>query len=373
MTAQRWFKHGKWPKKLVNIHYYSIVSFVLLLVTGILLFTPVLHAQLIPYLKLLLRVHIALGIIFAVTLLTPFVARLPLGKLIRRLDWWFPMVFGAGIVVTGVMLWISPYASVTWISTSFRWHGWLSYVLAGWLVVHGTYKAFSYRPARQGVNAQLDPERRMFVRWLSAGLAGTLLLVVLDPVKGLARVATGTRKTTAVQADSAFAAYYTVTGNYPSIHLSDYKLTVDGLVSKPVELSFTDIQQLPGTDETRDFHCVTGWSAAGVQWSGVHLKSIMNVVSPHAQVRFVHFYSQDGAYTESLSLAEATDPSVMLAYRMNGAHLPVQQGFPLRLVVPKMFGYKSIKWVNRIEFSDQPLTGYWEARGYSSEAWVGTL
>lgn len=174
MAAQRWFRHGKWSRKLVNLHYYSIVSFVLLLVTGILLFTPVLHAQLIPYLKLLLRVHIALGIIFAVTLLTPFVSRLPMGKLIRRLDWWFPMVFGAGIVVTGVMLWISPYASVTWISTSFRWHGWLSYVLAGWLVVHGTYKAFSYRPASQGVNAQLDPERRMFVRWLSAGLAGNL-------------------------------------------------------------------------------------------------------------------------------------------------------------------------------------------------------
>jgi DMSO/TMAO reductase YedYZ molybdopterin-dependent catalytic subunit len=113
------------------------------------------------------------------------------------------------------------------------------------------------------------------------------------------------------------------------------------------------------------------FSVPNVQWKGVHLKSLIHLVKPSPQASYVHFYLFDGVYTESLSLSEALHPTVMLAYQLNGKPLSTKQGFPLRLVVPTMYGYKSIKWVNRVEFSDKPLVGYWEARGYSTEAYLG--
>ncbi len=100
-----WFKHGKWPKWMVQLHYYTIISFVVLMLTGVALFLSSVHAALISYLPIIYYVHIALGIIFGVTLLSPLWAQLPVGKLIRRLDWFFPLVFGTIIVITGFFIW----------------------------------------------------------------------------------------------------------------------------------------------------------------------------------------------------------------------------------------------------------------------------
>ena len=107
-------------------------------------------------------------------------------------------------------------------------------------------------------------------------------------------------------------------------------------------------------------------------WDGLSIKALATLVQPLSQAKYVHFYSADGVYTESLSLAEAYDPTVLLAYGMQGQPLLTRQGYPIRLVVPKMYGYKSIKWVNRVTFSDQPLVGYWEQRGYPNEAFLGS-
>lgn len=369
---KRWFNHGKWPQWMVQLHYYTIVSFLLLLLSGVALFWPAVHAPLIRYLPIIYYAHIVLGIIFAVTLLIPVVARWPLGKLIRRLDWLFPLVFGSGIVITGMLIWQVNWFPTTWRSVAFHWHGWMSYVLTAWLLIHATYKALSYRPADEGVNARVDPSRRRFLQWVGSGLVGTAVLVILDPVAILKTLLQpgGARGTTG-GTGSDFAAYYTVTNGYPTADLSNYRLSVDGLVNHPVTLSWGEVIALETTQEQVDFHCVTGWSVANVKWKGVHLTSILDLVKASSTARFVNFYSFDGAYTESLSLTEALDPTVMLAYELNGQPLSTQQGFPLRLVVPKMYGYKSIKWVNRVEFSDHPLVGYWEARGYSSAAYLG--
>ena len=370
--VKRWFAHGKWPKWMVQLHYYTIGSFILLLISGIALFWPPVHATLIRYLPIIYYVHIVFGIIFGLTLLIPIVTRLPLGKLIRRLDWLLPLVFGSGIVLTGMLVWQVSWFPTTWRSVAFQWHGWMSYVLATWLLVHAVYKALSYRPADDGMNARVDPSRRQFLQWVGSGIAGTAVLVILDPVAILKTVlqprnsiASGGGTT------SDFAAYYTVTNGYPSADLSTYHLTIDGLVSQPVTLSWAEFTALEAAQEEVDFHCVTGWSVPNVKWQGVHMQALLNLAKPSSATRYVNFYSFDGAYTESLPLAEALDPTVLLAYRLNGQPLSTQQGFPVRLVVPKMYGYKSIKWVNRVEFSDKPLVGYWEARGYASEAYIG--
>jgi DMSO/TMAO reductase YedYZ molybdopterin-dependent catalytic subunit len=355
---------------MVRLHYYSIISFALLLLTGIALFWPPVHAVLIAYLPVIYDVHVALGLIFAVTLLTPFVVKGSLKKWIRRLDWLFPLLLGAMIVVTGFMVWRVTWFPTTWRSVAFHWHGNVSYTLGAWLMIHAIYKAVGYRPSQTGLNPRVDPERRMFLRWLGTGVAGAVVITAIDPVTWLTRALQFGAKAGAAADGSGFAAFYTVTDGYPSTDLSTYRLKVDGLVKQPAILTWPHVLALTQGEETTDFHCVTGWSVPNVRWEGVHIQTLVSLVQPTSAAKYVHFYSLDGVYTESLSLAEALDPTVMLAHKLDGQPLAVKQGYPLRLVVPKMYGYKSIKWLSRVEFSDRPLTGYWEVRGYPNEAYL---
>jgi DMSO/TMAO reductase YedYZ molybdopterin-dependent catalytic subunit len=357
---------------MVQLHHYTIISFVLLMMTGVALFLPYVHAALISYLPVIYYVHIVLGLIFGVTLLIPLLTQWPVGKVIRRFDWFFPLVFGTVIVVTGFFIWQVTLFPTTWRGLAFHWHGWMSYALSAWLLVHAVYKAIGYRPANDGLNARVDPTRRRFLQWFGTGIVGAAVFTIVDPVGWLTRsfnASNGEEGTSDTATD--FAAYYTVTGGYPVTDLSTYRLKIDGLVAHPMTLKWSDLIALAPLQEQADFHCVTGWSVPNVQWKGVHLKSLIHLVKPSPQASYVHFYSFDGVYTESLSLSEALHPTVMLAYQLNGKPLSTKQGFPLRLVVPTMYGYKSIKWVNRVEFSDKPLVGYWEARGYSTEAYLG--
>lgn len=372
---KRWFKHGKWPKFLSRLHMYTIVSFGLLMVTGIALVNPRVHTVLIPYLPYIYQVHIILGLVFAITLIAPFLPLIPKGKSIRRLDWFMPVFLGGIIVVTGILIWLVTAFPTSWRSAGFIWHGRVSYILGIWILVHAFYKAFGYRPAADGINRKMQPERRAFLRWLGGGLLGSVLLTVVDPASLLSRLIASPESpaaggnTIATRVPS-FPEYYTVTGQFPQVEAAKYRLTVDGLVARPVTLSLADIERLARVSENANFHCVTGWSVANLEWTGLHLSSLAKLTSPLSRVTYVNFYSFDGAYTESMRLSQALDPSVLLAYRLDGKPLRVEQGYPVRLVVPKMYGYKSIKWVSRVEFTDKPVTGYWEARGYPTEAYM---
>jgi len=386
-VAKRFLVHGKWPKILVNLHYYSIISFILLLITGLALWLPSVHTPLIPYLPLLYQVHILLGLIFAVTLLTPLLRLLPAGKQVWRLDWLIPIVFGIGIVITGVLLWGVTVFPVSLRSVSFKFHGDLSYVLAAWLLLHAYTRVLNVRPKRDGVAGRVDLSRRRFLRWSATGVLGSAFLILLDPFTFLSRLlapapsgsktaapgsaANSTSTTTDAYNVPEFGAYYTVTGRYVYLDTKTFTLRVDGLVSNPSTLHWTEIIKLPKTSEIKDFQCVTGWSVPQVTWEGVAIQELVQLVKPSANAKFVNFYSADGQYTESLSLKEALDSSVLLAYSINKQDLPIKQGYPLRLIVPKMYGYKSIKWLNRVEFSAKPLSGFWEQRGYPADAFIG--
>lgn len=374
-----WFRHGKWPKWLVGLHHYTIASFVLLTVTGMLLYLPAVHTPLIPYLRIIYQVHILLGLIFMVTLLTPFMRIMPRDRRIWRLDWLVPILFGAPLVLTGVILWAVTVFPTTIRAESFTWHGILTVVFGAWILIHAFYKALGIRPRANGIAGRVDPDRRMFLKWLGTGLVGGALVTLFDPLSLLSKLASPSKNdagpidaSNSVNAETAvqrFPAYYTVTNGFPKMTLDRYQLQVTGHILKPTTLEWSDIQALPKYMETTDFHCVTGWSVAGVHFAGVHLSQLVSLVTPNSSVKYVNFYSFDGRYTESLKLAEALDPSVLLAYQMDGQPIRQEQGFPLRLVVPKMFGYKSIKWVNRVDFSETPRQGYWEQYGYPNEAY----
>lgn len=369
----QWFKHGKWPRWLVGLHHYTIGSFILLAITGVALYLPAVHTPLIRYLPLIYKVHILLGLIFTVTLITPFLRLLPKGRRVWRFDWALPLLFGAPLVITGIMLWGVTLFPTVERSHAFTWHGILTIVLGAWILIHAFYKALGIRPKAEGVAGRVDPERRMFLRWAGTGVIGAIVVTVIDPMSFVRAIASsggqggsgGTATATGVQ---RFPAYYTIT-SYPKMTLADYRLRVDGSVSTPTTLSWSQIKALPPIKEVKDFHCVTGWSVPSVRWEGIHLSQLAQLVSPSSAVKYVNFYSFDGRYTESMKLSEALDASVILAYQMDGQPLRLEQGYPLRLLVPKMYGYKSIKWVNRVEFSTTPIVGFWEQNGYPTEAY----
>lgn len=150
----------------------------------------------------------------------------------------------------------------------------------------------------------------------------------------------------------------------PQIDPLKFRLTVDGEVNNPLQLSMADIQKLPLTSMIIRHVCVEGWAAI-VQWNGVRLRDLVSLVQPKANVRYIYFKSADG-YSESWDLASALHPQTLMAYQKNGQPLSVDNGAPIRLASPIKLGYKQSKWVTRITLVNNllPSRGYWEDRGY---------
>lgn len=166
--------------------------------------------------------------------------------------------------------------------------------------------------------------------------------------------------------------YNTVEQPVPSFDFRAYRLVIDGLVERPLSLTYDELRALPAVRQVSDFHCVEGWGVDDVRWDGVRLQTIIDMVRPASNAQFVTFHSLGAIYRDSLSLEQARLPDAMIAYDMDGAPLPVDHGLPLRLVMPRMFGYKGPKWVTRIEFRDLQDIGYWEQRGWRVDGWIPT-
>jgi DMSO/TMAO reductase YedYZ molybdopterin-dependent catalytic subunit len=167
---------------------------------------------------------------------------------------------------------------------------------------------------------------------------------------------------------------YSVTANLPRRSIPDYHLRVDGLVQRPLDLTYDDIhQRLPQVSLRRDFQCVTGWRVEDVPWIGVSLHEVLDEAGVLPTATRVRFYSFDGTYTESLTLDQARRDDVLVAHTLEGQPLSREHGGPVRLYVAPMFGYKSLKWLDRIELVDHLVDdgGYWESRGYDLDGWVG--
>jgi DMSO/TMAO reductase YedYZ molybdopterin-dependent catalytic subunit len=164
---------------------------------------------------------------------------------------------------------------------------------------------------------------------------------------------------------------YSVTPNMPSRSTGEYRLTVDGLVDHPHALSYDQLLRLPQTELVREFQCVTGWRVPDVPWQGVTLATLLDRAGVQPSATHLRLYSFDGAYTESLTLDQARRDDVIVAHQMLGGPVSQEHGGPVRLYVAPMYGYKSLKWLERIEVVDRLVPGYWEERGYDIDAWVG--
>jgi DMSO/TMAO reductase YedYZ molybdopterin-dependent catalytic subunit len=146
--------------------------------------------------------------------------------------------------------------------------------------------------------------------------------------------------------------------------LASWKLRVDGLVERPTTFTFSDILSIPRQDQVTDFHCVEGWSVYDVPWNGLHFSELFKRVIPLSKATYLTTYSVGDAYLESIPLETALQAKTLLAYGIDGNTIPLAHGFPLRLVIPRLFGYKNAKYVYRVELTDRPVDGYWVKIGY---------
>ena len=158
-----------------------------------------------------------------------------------------------------------------------------------------------------------------------------------------------------------------ITSINPKIKLETYTLTVDGEVENPVKLSWAEFAALSSVVSVSDFHCVEGWSVRDCQWEGVRIKEIERLVKPKDVAKAVTFECAD-AYGTSLFREELAGDDVLLAYKLNGEALEEGYGFPVRLVVPSKYAYKSALWVVHLRFTKGKDLGFWERRGYSDSA-----
>jgi len=156
-------------------------------------------------------------------------------------------------------------------------------------------------------------------------------------------------------------------GVQPDIPTSGWALHLDGLVEKPVTLSWADFHALPQVEDVSDFHCVTTWSKYDCRWGGVAFTTLYEIVQPRPEAQFVYFSSYDG-YSTNVSLERCLDDDVLVATSFEGAPVPREHGGPARVIIPKLYAWKGAKFVKGITFLAEDKLGFWEVRGYSNTA-----
>jgi DMSO/TMAO reductase YedYZ molybdopterin-dependent catalytic subunit len=152
-------------------------------------------------------------------------------------------------------------------------------------------------------------------------------------------------------------------GSTPRIELRVWRLAVWGLVEEPREFTWEEFTQLPQQRQVCDIHCVTRWSKLDTVWEGVPFREIARLVKPKPEAKFVmeHAY---GDYTTNMALEELLDDDVLLAFNYDDKPLEPEHGGPVRMLVPKLYFWKSAKWLRGLEFMAENKPGFWETYGY---------
>jgi len=156
-------------------------------------------------------------------------------------------------------------------------------------------------------------------------------------------------------------------GNVPRFDRQAWDFKVFGLVEEPVTLSYDELLKLPATRIVADIHCVTGWSKLDTVWEGVLFQEVIKLVRTRSRAEFAMVHCNHG-YSTNVPLEVLMDDDVLLAYRYDDAPLTPEHGYPLRLVVPQRYFWKSAKWVRGVELMAQDRQGFWEVRGYHNDA-----
>jgi DMSO/TMAO reductase YedYZ molybdopterin-dependent catalytic subunit len=152
-------------------------------------------------------------------------------------------------------------------------------------------------------------------------------------------------------------------GSVPSFDPARWDFRVYGLVEAPLALNWKEFNGLPKIQRMSDFHCVTRWSRFDNRWGGVAFRELLARARPKPQAAYVLVHAEQG-FTANVPLADLDREEVLLATHHDGEPLTGDHGFPLRLIVPHLYAWKSVKWVRGLEFLGHDQPGFWEQNGY---------
>jgi DMSO/TMAO reductase YedYZ molybdopterin-dependent catalytic subunit len=152
-------------------------------------------------------------------------------------------------------------------------------------------------------------------------------------------------------------------GSVPRFDPAKWDFHVWGLVENPVRLSWDEFSKLSRTETQSDFHCVTRWSRFDNRWTGVAFREVLKLVGPKPEAKFVLVHAEQG-FTANVPVADLDRDDVLFATHHDGQPLEPDHGYPLRLIVPHLYAWKSVKWVRGLEFFDRDVAGFWEQNGY---------
>jgi DMSO/TMAO reductase YedYZ molybdopterin-dependent catalytic subunit len=156
-------------------------------------------------------------------------------------------------------------------------------------------------------------------------------------------------------------------GAVPRVDLASWDFRVHGLVEQALRWTYSEFLTLPQVQMKSDIHCVTRWSRYDNLWQGVAIKEVLRLARPKPEAKYAVIHAEQG-YTTNLPLAELDQDDVLLAYQHDGVDLTPEHGWPLRLVVPRRYFWKSAKWVRGIELVAADRPGFWEQNGYHNDA-----
>ena len=156
-------------------------------------------------------------------------------------------------------------------------------------------------------------------------------------------------------------------GTVPETDLATWDFKVFGEVESPITLSWEELQALPATEVTLDIHCVTRWSRFDTSFRGVSWATLAELVKPKPSARYVVAHAEQD-FTSNVPIAALEDEGALIAYEADGEPLTPEHGWPLRLVIPGKYFWKSAKWLRGIELSSVDKPGFWERYGYHNDA-----
>lgn len=265
-------------------------------------------------------------------------------------------------------------------------------VVAGLIetLVYGLTLAFLYRalmaPATGTVASTAMPltRRQLLIRFVFgiAALAvggGAILGLVRSPVSN-AKAKTGGRVGDGDLPPEITPTedFYRVSKNFndPKVAENGWKVEIGGLVDQPYSLTLAEIRTLPAVTETRTLCCISnevgGDLISNATWKGARLKDILDRAGVQSNAIKLVLGASDG-YTDSIAIDKALNGDVIAVYEMNGAQLPDDHGFPLRLLVPDIYGMKNVKWLTRISAVADDYRGFWQQQGWSDQAQIKTM
>ena len=156
-------------------------------------------------------------------------------------------------------------------------------------------------------------------------------------------------------------------GDVPHTDLATWDFRVFGEVEEPLQLTWDELRALPSTEVTLDIHCVTRWSRFDARFRGVHWRELATLVRPKPSAAFVLAHAEQG-FTANVPLRALEDEQALIAYEADGEPLTPDHGWPLRLVIPSKYFWKSAKWLRGLELGSTDTPGFWERYGYHNEA-----